>query len=133
MKVVQPQENILLAVKQDSPATDLCTWHQRLGHLSDTTLKKLVGSNSVKGMVVTNTQLTGTCRNCILGKMDERTYETRIERDSQVFRTLHADIIGPMTPEAQWSHTKFSLIIHNDCSSFRFAFNYHTKIRLQKL
>ena len=76
MKVLQPQENILSVVKWDAPATDLYTWHQRLGHLGDTTLKKLVGSNSVKGMEVTNTQVTGTCGDCILGKMDKRTYET---------------------------------------------------------
>jgi len=76
MKVIQTQENILSAVKQDAPATNLYTWNWRLGHLGDTALKKLVGSNYVKGMEVTNTQLTGTCGDCILGKMDKRTYET---------------------------------------------------------
>src|SRR5882724_6958830 len=76
MKVVQTQENILSAVKWDTPATDLYTWHRRLGHIGDTTLKKLVGSNHIKGMEVTNNQLTGTCGDCILGKMDERPYET---------------------------------------------------------
>src|SRR5882724_4152230 len=82
MKIIQPQENILSVVKWDAPATNLYTWHQRLGHLGDTALKKLVGSNSVKGMQVTNTQLTGICGDCILGKMEERTYKTQIERDS---------------------------------------------------
>ena len=76
MKVIQTQENILSAVKRDTPATDLYTWHRRLGHLGDTKLKKLVGSKHVKGMEVTNIQLTGICGDCILGKMDERPYET---------------------------------------------------------
>src|SRR5882724_7141184 len=132
MKVVQTQENILSAVKRDTPATDLYTWHRRLGHLGDTKLKKLVGSKHVKGMEVTNIQLTGICGDCILGKMDERPYATRIERDPQVFGTLHADIIGTMSPEARWTHAKFSLIIHDNCSSFGFAFNLTTKDQTTK-
>ena len=71
MKVLPPQENIMSAVKRDGPATDLYTWHQRLGHLGDTMLTKLAYSGIVKGMEVTNSQLTGMCRSCILGKMDE--------------------------------------------------------------
>ena len=51
MKVILPQENVP-AVKRDNQATDLYTWHWRLGHLGDTILKKLVGSNAVKGMEV---------------------------------------------------------------------------------
>src|SRR5882724_6822585 len=132
MKVVQTRENILSAVKRDTTATDLYTWHRRLGHLGDTELKKLVGSKHVKGMEITNIQLAGICGDCILGKMDERPYETRIERDPRVFGTLHADIIGPMTPEARWTHAKFSLIIHDDCSSFGFAFNLTTKDQTTK-
>ena len=42
MKVILPQENVLDAVKRDNLATDLYIWHQRLGHLGDTMLKKLV-------------------------------------------------------------------------------------------
>src|SRR5882724_5929393 len=59
--------------------------------------------------------------------MDEKPYEAQLERDSRVFRTLHADLIGPMTLEARWTHAKFSLIMHDDCSSFRFAFNLSHK------
>jgi len=79
IKVLPPQENIMSAVKRDGPATDLYTWHQRLGHLGDTMLKKLANSGVVKGMEVMNTQLTGICRSCILGKMDEKPYKARSE------------------------------------------------------
>ena len=50
MRVIPPQENILSAVKRDTPAADLHTWHRRLGHLGDSILKGLVGSSSMKGM-----------------------------------------------------------------------------------
>ena len=49
-----------------------------------------------------------------------------------MFGTLHADIIGPMTPEARWTHAKFSLIIHDDCSSFGFTFNLAHKDQTAK-
>jgi len=32
-----------------------------------------------------------------------------------------------MILEAQWSHAKFSLVIHNNCSSFSFMFNSNTQ------
>ena len=75
MKVIPSQESILAAVKRDSTATDLYTWHQRLGHLGDSMLKKLVRTSSVKGMEVTNTHLPGICGNCIMGKMDEKPFQ----------------------------------------------------------
>src|SRR5882724_3717839 len=31
--------------------------------------------------------------------------------------------MGPMTLEAQWLHAKFSLVVHDKCSSFGFVFN----------
>jgi len=39
--------------------------------------------------------------------MDEKPFENREDQDSQLFGTLHADLIGPMNPEARWSHAKF--------------------------
>jgi len=57
MNIIPSQESIMAAVKRDSLSTDLCTWHRRLGHLSNSMLKKLVNSNVVKGMEVTNTHL----------------------------------------------------------------------------
>ena len=132
LKVAPSKESVLSAVKRDSSATDLATWHRRLGHLGDTALKKLVNSNSVRGMEVTDAQLKGTCEDCILGKMDEKPFEKRQERDSQLFGTLHADLIGPMNPEARWTHAKFCLVVNDDCSGFGFAFNLKHKDEVTK-
>src|SRR5882724_11621753 len=41
-------------------ATDLYTWHWRLGHLGDSMLKKLVRNSSVKGMEVTTLTSQGS-------------------------------------------------------------------------
>jgi len=127
MKIVPPEQNILSAVKRDSPAADLPTWHRRLGHLGESLLKKLVGSKIVRGLEVTNTQLNGICEDCILGKMDEKPFEGKQDRDPLLFGTLHADLMGPMNPEARWSHARFSLVINDDCSGFGFVFNLKHK------
>jgi len=133
MKVIQSQESILAAVKRDNLATDLHTWHQRLGHLGNSMLKRLAGSNSVKGMDITSSHLTGICRSCIMGKIDEKPFENRVERDSQTFGTPLADLIGPMISEARWSHAKFNLVIHDDCLNFGYVFNLTQKDHTAKI
>src|SRR6266481_4773166 len=127
LKIISSKENVLTTVKRDPSATDLSTWHRRLGHLGDSILKKLVNSNVIKGMDVTNTQLGGICEDCILGKMDEKPFTSRMDRDTRLFGTLHANLIGPMLPEARWTHARFSLIINDDCSGFGFVFNLKHK------
>src|SRR5882724_660229 len=59
MKIVpaQDQVQVFTAVKRDMSATDLHTWHRRLGHLGDTMLKSLVNSSTIKGMDITNSHL----------------------------------------------------------------------------
>jgi len=133
MKVVQSQESVLAAVKRDCATADLYTWHWRLGHLGDSMLKRLVRSTSFKGMDVTKSHLKGICRNCVMGKMDKRPFEIRMEHDSRVFRTLHADLMGPVTPEARWSPAKFSLLIHDNNSSFGLTFNLTHKDQTAKI
>jgi len=125
MKIVHPQDQaqVLAAVKRDMSATDLHTWHRRLGHLGNTMLKSLVNSSAVKGMDIMNSHLEGICEDCIMGKMDEKPFSIRTERNSQIFGMLHVDLMGPMNPEARWSHAKFSLVINDYNSGFGFVFN----------
>ena len=127
LRAIPSQESILAAVKRDPSATDLPTWHRRLGHLGDTIVKKLNTSGVVKGMVVTNLELKGFCEDCVVGKMDEKPFVAREDRDTRLFRTLHTDLIGSMNPEARWSHAKYCLVVNDDCSGFGFTFNLRQK------
>jgi len=70
MKIVPIQESFMATVTRDTDAANLSTWHRRLCHLGNMTLKKLVTSGIVKGMEVTNMQLTGICKDCTVAKMD---------------------------------------------------------------
>jgi len=96
MKIIPKQESVMATVKRDTVVTNLLTWHRRLGHLGDTMLKKLVNSKTIKGMDVTDAHLDGIC----LSKMDEKPFKTREDRDSQLFGTLHTNLIGLMNPAA---------------------------------
>jgi|SRR5882724_12519630 len=87
MKIAPIQKSVIAAVKRDSDAADLATWNRRLGHLRDIMLKKLVTSETVKGMDMTDTHLDSICEECILGKMDEKPFGAREEQDTQLFRT----------------------------------------------
>jgi len=59
--------------------------------------------------------------------MDEKPFEGRKDRDPLLFGTFHADLMGPMNPEARWSHARLSLVINDDCSGFGFMFNLKHK------
>ena len=59
--------------------------------------------------------------------MDEKPFPNKETRDSCLFGILHADLIGPMTPEARWSHTRFCLAINDDHSGFSFTFDHRHK------
>jgi len=96
-------------------------------------LKNIVNSNLVKGMDVTNINLKGICEDCILGKMDEKSFENHVERDTHLFRMLHADLIGPMSPKARWTHAKFCLVINDNCSGFGFIFKLKHKDETSKV
>jgi len=112
MKVILPQENILTAVKRDDPATDL-TPGQMFGTLGKPLLKEIARSSSVKGTEVMNTQLPGICGSCILGQMDEKPLKLSQGNNSQVLELYMPTSYRTMNC-GQWSHTKFSLIIHNN-------------------
>ena len=127
MNIVPLQQSIPAAMKKDSLAVDLSTWYRWLSHLGDSFLKKLVGTKIIMGLDVMNAKLNGICKDCILGKMDEKPFEGRKDRDSLLFSMLHADLMGPMNPEARWLHARFCLVINDDCSSFSFVSNLKHK------
>ena len=85
MIIIPAQESVMAAMKRNTDAANLSTWHRRICHLGDMMLKKLVTSGIVKEMEVTNTQLTGICKDCIAAKMDIKPFENWTECDMQTF------------------------------------------------
>ena len=133
LNIIPSKENVMTSVKRDGSSTDLSTWHRQLGHIWEIMLKRMINSEVVKGMMVTDMTPSGMCEDCILGKMDEKTFSSREEQDTQLFETLHADLIKPINPKVRWTHARFCLTVDDDCSGFRFTFHLWYKERLLKL
>ncbi|KAL7280494.1 hypothetical protein ACG7TL_005426 [Trametes sanguinea] len=47
---------------------DLATWHRRLGHPREQTIRDMVRTNAVKGIELTGKTPTGRCTDCLQGK-----------------------------------------------------------------
>ena len=50
------------------PPTTLQMWHERMGHLNETSLKMMAKSELVSGMSIPKNAVSGTCEICIKGK-----------------------------------------------------------------
>ena len=84
---------------------DLETWHQRLGHIGQKTIKKLVPY--VEGMQIKGETLhkQDKCEICVATKMSKKPFSSAIRRTTKPLELVHSDIAGPMrTPTAIDGH-----------------------------
>ncbi len=72
----------------------LAPWHDRLGHLGEENLHKLV--QMVHGMKPL--PQSQTCEPCVQGKLKERPHNKPFWRGEYPLEFLHLDIIGPINP-----------------------------------
>jgi transposase InsO family protein len=101
VNLIAPVANLLESKQEES----LTLWHNRLGHLSLTGVKKLAEGNSVTGLeklklttkdVSTNKSL---CEGCIYGKAHRDIFGNSIDAKYQakdVLDRVHADLYGPI-------------------------------------
>lgn len=71
-------------------------WHQRFGHTNFATIRKIVQSNSVNGIVCLDVNSpTSDCVPCLLGKMHRSTFKPSPTRKLSPAELIHFDIAGP--------------------------------------
>lgn len=85
IRVIQPS-------KGKAYAASLGLWHQRLGHVSDEVVKRMVRDEAVKGMqVVGNSR--HVCDGCFFGKQTANPHPARLTpRDCLPGQRLHSDV-----------------------------------------
>jgi hypothetical protein len=82
--------------------TSLMDWHHRLGHLSESGLKKLINFSSVDGidLVITEESIKShTCEGCIYGKAHRESFGKHVNAKYQakeILDRVHSDIYGPI-------------------------------------
>ncbi|KAF5378820.1 hypothetical protein D9615_006849 [Tricholomella constricta] len=58
--------------------TDLETWHRRLGHVGENTLRMMEREQMVTGLDITKKSVNGRCENCIMGKQTRRPFDEEV-------------------------------------------------------
>ena len=79
--------------------TDL--WHQRLGHLSGSLIKKIISNELVTGVEIPKRAELSFCEGCMEGKMHWKPYKPVGEiRSKRKLQCVQSDVCGPMPTES---------------------------------
>ncbi len=71
-------------------------WHQRLGHLNEAKLRKLIADGAVS-----SSGKFDFCRGCIEGKLARRPFPTSTSpKTTQLLELVHSDVCGPMSVQS---------------------------------
>ena len=73
-------------------------WHQRLGHLSESSMQNLIKSYAVHGMNLSPNEVSlSLCEGCIQGKQHRAEFpSSSTSKASELLELVHSDICGPM-------------------------------------
>lgn len=96
--------------------TPIETLHNRLGHLSWSTLRKLKDH-----IDPASKRALATCEGCLLGKSKRRSYKTSHTRHSKPFSLVHMDLCGPMKTQSIQGNSYFFLIV-DDATRYRWTY-----------
>ena len=76
-------------------------WHQRLGHVHESRLKKCVQNEFVRGIDIEKITELSFCEGCLAGKMCRKPFPTVGEiRSTHKLQLVHSDVCGPMQTQS---------------------------------
>ena len=76
-------------------------WHQRLGHVHESRLKKCVQNEFVRGIDMEKITGLSFCEGCLAGKMCRKPFPTVGEiRSTHKLPLVHSDVCGPMQTQS---------------------------------
>ena len=101
VEVIRP-EHACIAQSQAISKASLALWHRRLGHISEDTVQRMVGSNIAEGMIVDSDGM-GVCSACQKGKQTQNPIpHTTHDQSSEILGRVFSDLCGPMeTPSIE--------------------------------
>ena len=92
------------ATLANSSISEADLWHQRLGHVGDQLLKKIVNEDLLTGVKVPKFQTPSFCEGCAKEKMTRRAPKSVGEiRSTKKLQLIHSDVSGPMQTETTGS------------------------------
>ena len=104
-----------VAATTESTLSDLEMWCQRLGHLNERDLKKLIAEEKVEGIKVYRDGTPLTCQTCLKGKLVSTSFPKGSAPSTKLLNIVHKDICGPMRKELMEGSRYFATFII-DCT-----------------
>ena len=85
------------AEDQQKQISKIDLWHERLGHLSESEMKKLLRSNMMEGLDFSLDDKLSFCPVCSIGKQTrEKFIATDSIRTKDIGEVIHSDVCGPI-------------------------------------
>jgi len=89
------------ATRSHTKATDINTWHQRLGHIGYQAIEQMYQGKVVDGLDITTlTPKPGACKDCIMGKHTHCAFYTNDHQEVDVGERVYIDLWGPLCVES---------------------------------
>ncbi|GBE79255.1 hypothetical protein SCP_0204530 [Sparassis crispa] len=110
-----PRAVAFSAVTSGGPVS-IATWHHRLGHASERTIRAMASQQVVDGLILTDEKPLGKCEDCLKGKMSAAPFhESQVEEE--VLERVYIDLMGPFQAKSLGS-AEYVLTIDDDASSY---------------
>lgn len=98
MYLLEALDNALdtpLAMASLSQPTSLEQWHRRLAHCSPLTIQEMSNNDLVDGLKISEKNVKGKCKDCILGRQTCRPFDGATETNLAPLSLVAFDIWGP--------------------------------------
>jgi len=108
-----------------SKSAPLDLWHQRLGHLGFSDVKKL--EPLVEGMEIdSKIEKSTLCESCAIGKATRHPNKQSPEKSTRLLYLLHTDLAGPITPNS-YGGARYFMTVTDDYSRYSWVFFLQNK------
>jgi len=109
IRVVQPPASVKVAQSIE-------LWHQRLGHVSDNTIRAMVRNNLVSGLEII-LKKRDDCDSCHFGKQTICPHPSREKRECLPGQRFHSDVchVGVIS----WNRCKYFMTMKDEASGYR--------------
>ena len=101
-------------------------WHQRYGHLSETSLKKLVNEGMVDGLDYNASKKLTFCSDCADGKNHRQKFDKDGHRRTEALELVHSDVCGKMSVASNGGAYYFLTFI-DDATRYTWVYILKTK------
>ena len=99
------------SVADPKSKSKLMEWHERLGHVNETSLRSMANENLVLGMKLPKNQEMGICEICIKGKQAQTPFKNSQRKSKELLEIVHTDICGPMRTKSIGGAQYFAVFI----------------------